>query len=146
MHAVDIESRLPSLALIHKQHTPQWHHPPSPSTHGPRHRRSKASPGPMTSPKRRRPSKPSHRASVCRVFRSSPSMTSTAHGCCRTCKSCWYWSSPRRTWTDLVPIIQRAGAFRVFARKGYTEGMSGHISVRDPYVFTKLTWVFPTNV
>ncbi|KAK6000450.1 hypothetical protein QM012_003696 [Aureobasidium pullulans] len=25
-----------------------------------------------------------------------------------------------------------AGAFRVFARKGYTEGMSGHISVRDP--------------
>jgi len=23
-------------------------------------------------------------------------------------------------------------AFRVFARKGYTEGMSGHISVRDP--------------
>jgi len=25
-----------------------------------------------------------------------------------------------------------AGAFRVFARRGYTEGMSGHISVRDP--------------
>jgi ribulose-5-phosphate 4-epimerase/fuculose-1-phosphate aldolase len=25
-----------------------------------------------------------------------------------------------------------AGAFRVFARKGYTEGMAGHISVRDP--------------
>ncbi|KAF2469799.1 class II aldolase/adducin domain-containing protein [Lindgomyces ingoldianus] len=25
-----------------------------------------------------------------------------------------------------------AGAFRVFARKGFTEGMSGHISVRDP--------------
>ncbi|TID17901.1 novobiocin biosynthesis protein novR [Venturia nashicola] len=25
-----------------------------------------------------------------------------------------------------------AGAFRVFSRKGYTEGMSGHISVRDP--------------
>lgn len=25
-----------------------------------------------------------------------------------------------------------AGAFRVFARKGYTEGMSGHISLRDP--------------
>ena len=24
-----------------------------------------------------------------------------------------------------------AGAFRVFARKGFTEGMSGHISVRD---------------
>lgn len=25
-----------------------------------------------------------------------------------------------------------AGAFRVFARKGYTEGISGHISLRDP--------------
>ncbi|KAH0362733.1 arad-like aldolase/epimerase, partial [Aureobasidium melanogenum] len=25
-----------------------------------------------------------------------------------------------------------AGAFRVFSRKGYTEGMSGHISLRDP--------------
>ncbi|KAF2839088.1 arad-like aldolase/epimerase [Patellaria atrata CBS 101060] len=25
-----------------------------------------------------------------------------------------------------------AGAFRVFARKGFTEGISGHISVRDP--------------
>lgn len=25
-----------------------------------------------------------------------------------------------------------AGAFRIFARKGYTEGMSGHISLRDP--------------
>lgn len=25
-----------------------------------------------------------------------------------------------------------AGAFRVFARKGYTEGMAGHISLRDP--------------
>lgn len=27
-----------------------------------------------------------------------------------------------------------SGAFRVFSRKGYTEGMSGHISVRDPEV------------
>ncbi|KAL1639384.1 hypothetical protein SLS58_007965 [Diplodia intermedia] len=25
-----------------------------------------------------------------------------------------------------------AGAFRIFARKGYTEGMAGHISLRDP--------------
>ncbi|KLJ10235.1 L-fuculose-phosphate aldolase, partial [Blastomyces silverae] len=25
-----------------------------------------------------------------------------------------------------------AGAFRIWARHGYTEGMSGHISVRDP--------------
>lgn len=29
-------------------------------------------------------------------------------------------------------LTHMAGAFRVFARKGYTEGMSGHISVRDP--------------
>jgi ribulose-5-phosphate 4-epimerase/fuculose-1-phosphate aldolase len=29
-------------------------------------------------------------------------------------------------------LSHMAGAFRVFARKGYTEGMSGHISVRDP--------------
>lgn len=25
-----------------------------------------------------------------------------------------------------------AGAFRVFARKGYGEGLAGHISLRDP--------------
>ena len=29
-------------------------------------------------------------------------------------------------------LSKMALAFRVFARKGYTEGMSGHISVRDP--------------
>jgi ribulose-5-phosphate 4-epimerase/fuculose-1-phosphate aldolase len=29
-------------------------------------------------------------------------------------------------------LTPQAGAFRVFARKGFTEGMSGHISVRDP--------------
>ncbi|KAF2183737.1 arad-like aldolase/epimerase [Zopfia rhizophila CBS 207.26] len=29
-------------------------------------------------------------------------------------------------------LAHMAGAFRVFARKGLTEGMSGHISVRDP--------------
>ena len=33
-----------------------------------------------------------------------------------------------RTWM----LSKMALAFRVFARKGYTEGMSGHISVRDP--------------
>lgn len=33
-----------------------------------------------------------------------------------------------RTWI----LEHMAIAFRVFARKGYTEGMSGHISVRDP--------------
>ena len=30
-------------------------------------------------------------------------------------------------------LLERmALAFRVFARKGYTDGMAGHISVRDP--------------
>lgn len=30
-------------------------------------------------------------------------------------------------------VLERmAGAFRVMARKGYTEGTAGHISVRDP--------------
>ncbi|KAK5700377.1 hypothetical protein LTR17_022985 [Elasticomyces elasticus] len=33
-------------------------------------------------------------------------------------------------------------AFRVFARKGYTEGMSGHISVRDPE-FPHTFWTNP---
>ncbi|KAL9083254.1 MAG: hypothetical protein Q9165_008607 [Trypethelium subeluteriae] len=35
-----------------------------------------------------------------------------------------------------------AGAFRVFARKGYTEGMSGHISVRDPE-WSEAFWTNP---
>ncbi|KAK7414254.1 hypothetical protein QQX98_006851 [Neonectria punicea] len=35
-----------------------------------------------------------------------------------------------------------AGAFRVFARKGYTEGTSGHISVRDP-VDPDTFWINP---
>lgn len=35
-----------------------------------------------------------------------------------------------------------AGAFRVFARKGYTEGTSGHISVRDP-IETDTFWINP---
>lgn len=35
-----------------------------------------------------------------------------------------------------------AGAFRVFARKGYTEGTSGHISVRDP-VDPNTFWINP---
>lgn len=29
-------------------------------------------------------------------------------------------------------LEQMALAFRVFARKGYTDGLAGHISVRDP--------------
>jgi hypothetical protein len=35
-----------------------------------------------------------------------------------------------------------AGAFRVFARKGFTEGTAGHISVRDP-VDPKTFWINP---
>ncbi len=35
-----------------------------------------------------------------------------------------------------------AGAFRVFARKGYTEGTSGHISVRDP-INPDTFWINP---
>ncbi|KKA27567.1 hypothetical protein TD95_001455 [Thielaviopsis punctulata] len=38
-----------------------------------------------------------------------------------------------------------AGAFRVFARKGYTEGAAGHISVRDP-VDPRTFWINPMNV
>ncbi|KAF2418044.1 arad-like aldolase/epimerase [Tothia fuscella] len=38
-----------------------------------------------------------------------------------------------------------AGAFRVFARKGFTEGMSGHISVRDPE-FPHQFWTNPLAV
>lgn len=35
-----------------------------------------------------------------------------------------------------------AGAFRVFARKGFTEGTAGHISVRDP-IETNTFWINP---
>ncbi|KAJ3497114.1 hypothetical protein NLG97_g2153 [Lecanicillium saksenae] len=38
-----------------------------------------------------------------------------------------------------------AGAFRVFARKGFTEGASGHISVRDP-VDHDTFWINPMGV
>lgn len=40
-------------------------------------------------------------------------------------------------------ILQHmSGAFRVFARRGFTEGMSGHISVRDPE-FPDRFWTNP---
>jgi len=39
-------------------------------------------------------------------------------------------------------LSHMAGAFRVFARKGFTEGMSGHISVRDPE-FSDRFWTNP---
>lgn len=35
-----------------------------------------------------------------------------------------------------------AGAFRVFARQGYTEGSAGHISIRDP-IDPKTFWINP---
>lgn len=38
-----------------------------------------------------------------------------------------------------------AGVFRVFARLGYTEGMSGHISVLDP-IQTDAMWMNPLGV
>lgn len=38
-----------------------------------------------------------------------------------------------------------AGAFRVFAREGYAEGISGHISVRDPE-FEDRFWINPLGV
>ncbi|GAB1734456.1 hypothetical protein NU195Hw_g685t1 [Hortaea werneckii] len=38
-----------------------------------------------------------------------------------------------------------AGAFRVFARKGFTEGTSGHISLRDP-VQPNTFWINPLGV
>ncbi|KAH7028304.1 aldolase [Macrophomina phaseolina] len=38
-----------------------------------------------------------------------------------------------------------AGAFRVFARHGYTEGMSGHISVRDP-IIPNAFWINPLGI
>ncbi|CAK7234508.1 hypothetical protein SEUCBS140593_008965 [Sporothrix eucalyptigena] len=38
-----------------------------------------------------------------------------------------------------------AAAFRVFGREGYVEGISGHISVRDPE-FTNRFWINPLGV
>ncbi|KAG9585116.1 class II aldolase, partial [Aureobasidium melanogenum] len=38
-----------------------------------------------------------------------------------------------------------AGAFRVFARKGFTEGTAGHISIRDP-VQPDTFWINPLGV
>ena len=38
-----------------------------------------------------------------------------------------------------------AGAFRVFASEGYAEGISGHISVRDPE-FEDRFWINPLGI
>lgn len=39
-------------------------------------------------------------------------------------------------------LVHTAATFRDFARKGFTEGMSGHISVRDPE-FANYIWMNP---
>ncbi len=39
-------------------------------------------------------------------------------------------------------LIHTAAVFRDFSRKGFTEGMSGHISVRDPE-FENYIWMNP---
>jgi len=39
-------------------------------------------------------------------------------------------------------LIHTAATFRDFSRKGFTEGMSGHISVRDPE-FEDYIWMNP---
>ncbi|EGW32201.1 uncharacterized protein SPAPADRAFT_61283 [Spathaspora passalidarum NRRL Y-27907] len=46
--------------------------------------------------------------------------------------------SEERKWA----LQHMAGAFRVFARKGYTEGTAGHISIRDP-IDPDTFWINP---
>lgn len=46
-----------------------------------------------------------------------------------------------RKWT----LEHLAGAFRVFGREGYAEGIAGHISVRDPE-FSDRFWINPLAV
>jgi ribulose-5-phosphate 4-epimerase/fuculose-1-phosphate aldolase len=50
-------------------------------------------------------------------------------------------SAKKRQWQ----LEHMAGAFRVFAREGYAEGISGHISVRDPE-FEDRFWINPLGV
>jgi hypothetical protein len=47
----------------------------------------------------------------------------------------------KRRWT----LEHLAGAFRVFGREGYAEGIAGHISVRDPE-FSERFWINPLGV
>ncbi|KAJ9133377.1 Class II aldolase/adducin N-terminal [Pleurostoma richardsiae] len=47
-------------------------------------------------------------------------------------------AAAKRQWQ----LEHMAGAFRVFAREGYSEGISGHISVRDPE-FEDRFWINP---
>ncbi|KAF4124726.1 Ribulose-5-phosphate 4-epimerase/Fuculose-1-phosphate aldolase [Geosmithia morbida] len=41
-------------------------------------------------------------------------------------------------------LIQMAATFRMWSRRGYTEGQSGHISIRDPE-FPTLMWMNPLS-
>lgn len=41
-------------------------------------------------------------------------------------------------------LEKMALAFRLFARKGYTDGMAGHISVRDPE-YAHIFWIVRTS-
>lgn len=46
-------------------------------------------------------------------------------------------------WTRRQWMLEHiAGAFRVFARKGFTEGTAGHISLRDP-IQPDTFWINP---
>lgn len=47
----------------------------------------------------------------------------------------------KRQWT----LEHLAGAFRVFGREGYAEGIAGHISVRDP-AHSDRFWINPLAV
>ena len=47
--------------------------------------------------------------------------------------------------SKIVRKEHMAGVFRVFARLGYAEGMSGHISVLDP-IQTDAMWMNPLGV
>lgn len=47
----------------------------------------------------------------------------------------------KRQWT----LEHLAGAFRVFGREGYAEGIAGHISVRDPEHSDRF-WINPLAV
>ena len=49
--------------------------------------------------------------------------------------------SSQRQWQ----LEHMAGAFRVFASEGYAEGISGHISVRDPEYEDRF-WINPLGV
>lgn len=77
----------------------------------------------------------------------STAPTDTSDGFTKDALSMGAVPFPVPTFTD--PLSQRqwmlehmAGALRIFARKGYTEGTAGHISIRDP-VDPNTFWINP---